>query len=74
MLRQVRVSLDGRQSAGTAAFIRYGIGVPDAQSKMGIVVEEERSDVVVVDEEQDIRFLVRQPLPHGLVRLEDRRP
>src|SRR5262249_50628780 len=32
---------------------------------------EERGDVIVRDEEQHIRFLVREPLLHGLVALED---
>ena len=74
MLRQVRVSLDWRQCTGTAAFVRYGIGLTNAESEMGVVVEEERSDVVVVDKEQDIRLPVRQPFTHRLVGLKNRSP
>ena len=44
------------------------------ERKMGVVVEEERSDVVVVDEEQDVRFLLREPLSTGWYASKDGRP
>src|SRR4029077_6847202 len=58
----------------TAALVGDREFLADAEDKMRVVVEEERRDVVVVDEEQHVGALVGEPLLHGLVALEDRRP
>ena len=74
VLRELRVTLDRRQRARTAAFVRDRILVADAEREVRVVIEEERRHVIVVDEEQHVGLLVREPLLHGLVALEDRRP
>ena len=38
------------------------------------MIEEERCDVIVIDEEQNIGFLFRQPLADRLISLKDWRP
>ena len=38
------------------------------------MIEEERRDVIVVDEQQDVGPLVGEPALNGLVGGEDRRP
>ena len=48
--------------------------VADAEREVRVVIEEERGDVVVVDEEQDVGLLLGQPLLHRLVAGEDGRP
>ena len=45
-----------------------------AEGEVRVVIEEERGDVIVRDEEQHVGLLVEQPLLHGLVALEDRGP
>jgi hypothetical protein len=60
--------------AGAAALIRRQIRLAHAHGEGGIVIEEERGDVVVVDGEQDIRFALIEPLADGLVALEHRSP
>ncbi len=74
MTRKPWVSLDGRQLARPTAFVCGPVPVADAEGEMGIVVEEERGNVVVIDEEQHVRTLVREPFLDRLVPLEDRRP
>jgi hypothetical protein len=41
---------------------------------MGIVIDEERRHVIVINEEQHIRLLLRQPAPDGFVAFEDGSP
>jgi hypothetical protein len=71
---QFRVALQRWQLARTAAFVGDRKFFAHAQREVRVVVEEERRDVVVVDEEQHIRLVLFQPFLHRLVALEDRRP
>ena len=74
VLRELRVAFDGRQRARPAAFVGDGVFRADAEREVRVVIEEERRDVIVVDEEQHVGLLRREPLLHGLVAREDRRP
>ena len=47
---------------------------PMPSAKCRVVIEEERGDVVVEDEEQHVRLLLGQPALDRLIALEDRRP
>src|SRR5262249_47485485 len=67
-------TLDRGEPPRSTAFVRDPEALAHAEREVRIVVEEERSHVVVVDEEQHVRALVRKPLLHGLVALEDRCP
>jgi hypothetical protein len=71
---QRRMSLDRRQVARAAAFIRDVPFRSDAQRERRVVIEEEGRDVVVVDGEDHVRLLVRDPVGHRREVLEDRRP
>src|ERR1044072_4981991 len=46
----------------------------DADCERRIVVEEEGRDVVVVDEQRNVRLLLRKPVAQRRERREDRRP
>jgi len=74
MPRQPRMSHDGRELARPAALIGDPVALPDTQREVRVVVEEKRGDVVVENEEQHIRPLLRQPALHRLVAGEDRCP
>ena len=66
--------LDGRQRAGTAALVRGEVSRTNSESEMGMKIEKERRDVIVVDEEQDVGILLGQPGADGFVTGEDRGP
>src|SRR5205823_3064210 len=66
------VALDRRQLARPAALIGHRVLLPHSEREVRVMVEEERGDVVVVDEEQDLRPLLLQPLLHRLVAREYR--
>jgi hypothetical protein len=68
------MTADGRELARAAALIRDPVAVADTEREVRVVIEEERGDVVVEDEEQHVRLLFREPALHGLVALENRRP
>ena len=72
--RESRVPLDRRELAGAAALVRDPVLVADAEREVRVVIEEERGDVIVENEEQHVRLFLGQPALHGLVTLEDRRP
>ncbi len=72
--RESGMSVDGGQLAGTPAFVGGPVTVADAQGEMGVVVEEKGRHMVVVDEEQHVRPLLREPPLHGLVACEYRCP
>src|SRR5690606_24643398 len=72
--RERRMALDRRQRAGTAALVRYRIQIADAEREMRVVIEEERGDVIVVDEKEHVRALLLQPLLNGTVALENGLP
>jgi hypothetical protein len=74
MMRKLGISLDKGQRAGAGAFIRGGIVFTDPESEMGVVIEEERRDMIVVNQNQGIRLLFLKPLTHRLIGLENRRP
>src|SRR6185437_11096433 len=69
-----RVALDVRELARTAAFIGRPVALTDPERELGVVIEEERGDVVVVDVKQDVGLFLGKPLLDRLVALEDRRP
>ena len=68
------MAFDGRQRPRSAAFVGHGKRLREAQREVRIVVEEKRSDVIVVDVEQHVRLLLLEPRAHGGKALEDRRP
>src|SRR5262249_5948867 len=63
-----------RQWPRAAAFIGHPVFRAHAQREMRVVIEEERRDVIVVDEEQHVGLLLGQPAFDGLVAREDGRP
>src|SRR5690606_35241732 len=63
-----------RQRTRAAAFVRDRIQIPDAEREMRIVIEKERRDVVVVNEEEHVGALLPEPLLNGTVALEDGLP
>src|SRR5204862_5423920 len=46
----------------------------DAGREVGVVIEKERSNVIVIDDEKNVRLLLGEPLPDRLIRFEDRTP
>jgi len=60
--------------ARAAALVRHRVGVADAERERRVVVEEERGDVIVVDEDERVRPLLGEPLPDRHVGREDRPP
>ena len=56
---ELGVALDRRQLARPAALIGHRVLLADAEREVRVVVEEERGDVVVVDEEQHVGLLLR---------------
>ena len=72
--REGGVALDGRQIARAAAFVGHPVLLADAQREVRVVVEEERGDVVVVDEEQHVGLLLGEPSLDRLVAGKDGRP
>ena len=64
----------GRHLARPTAFVGGNIHLVDAQHKGRIVVKEEGGDMVVVDQEQHINFLLLDPAAHRVEALEDRLP
>src|SRR5213075_1183755 len=58
----------------TEPFIGDAVLVADAEREGRIVVEEEGGGVVVEAEEEHVGLLLRQPLRHRLVALEERLP
>jgi hypothetical protein len=74
MLGELRMSGDRGEFPRPATLIGNPESIPYAESELRVVIEEERGDVVVVDEEQHIGLLFRQPTLDGRVGLEDRCP
>jgi hypothetical protein len=74
VLRERGMSLDGRKRPRSAAFVRHGKRIREAQREVRIVVEEKRSDVIVVDVEQHVRLLLLEPRTHRGEALEYRSP
>jgi hypothetical protein len=70
-VRRERGYADRWQRTRAAALVGHRVRLADAESELRVVIEEERRDVVVEDQEQDIRLLLGQPLLHRLVSLED---
>ena len=68
------MSLDRGQRPRAAAFVRDCERLREAEREVGIVVEEERGDVIVIDEEQHVGGLLLEPRSHRSEALEDRRP
>ena len=58
----------------TSAFVRDCERLCETQREVRIVVEEERGDVIVIDEEQHVGGLLLEPRSHRSEALEDRRP
>ena len=52
------MAFDRRQFAHAAAFVGDRITLADAEREGGIMIEEERRHVVVVDDEQDLREMI----------------
>src|SRR5678816_4946142 len=65
---------DRWQRAWATALVRRRIRFADSKREVGVVVEEERRDVVVEDHEQHVRLLLGEPSLYWLISLEDRRP
>ena len=66
---------DGRREvARAAAFVGDGELFADPERERGVVIEEERGDVIVEDEDHHVGLLVLDPLLQRLVVLENRRP
>ena len=68
---QRRMPFDRRQVASATALVRDVPLRPDAQRERRIVVEEERGDVIVVDRQDHVRFLLGEPVGHRGEVLED---
>ena len=74
MVRQSSMTLDRRQVARAAAFVGDRVAVADAEREGRVMIEEERGDVVVIDDEQNVGLLVGEPFLHWLEVVEDRLP
>src|SRR5260370_39883190 len=74
MMSQAGMSRDRRQCPRAAALVGNRIGVANAEREVRVMIEEERRDVIVEDDEQDVWLLVGEPLLHGRVCLKDGRP
>src|SRR3954465_2675137 len=72
--RERRVALELRDLPYAEAFVGDGVLLAHAEREGRVLVEEERGGVVVEAEEEDIGLLLRQPLRHRLVALEERLP
>jgi hypothetical protein len=69
--RQRRMPGDRRQAARPSAFVGHLVALADAEGERRVVVEEERGDVVVVDDDRGVGPLLLQPLLDRGERLED---
>src|SRR5687768_16654981 len=74
MLRESWVSFNWRQSARPAALVSHWKRLADAKSEMRIVVKEKGSNVVVIDQKQNIRFLFFEPAAHRRIPFKNRGP
>jgi len=63
-----------RHVARSAAFVGRCVALVHPERESGIMIEEERGNVIVVDHEQHIDALVLHPLSHLGETFEDRRP
>src|ERR1022692_2691349 len=73
-MRKMGMSLDRRQGARPSALVGDRVRLANPQGEVGVVVEKERSYMIVEDHEQDVRLLLRQPSANWFVSLEDRSP
>ena len=71
---EFRVALHAGQVARARAFVGHGPVRAHAQREGRVVVEEERGDVVVVDEQQHVGLALVHPTAHGVEGFEDGRP
>src|SRR5262249_44947728 len=74
MMGQAGGASHRRERPWAAAFVRGCVGIADAQRKVRIVVKKEGRDVVVINDKQNVRFLVRQPLPDRFIAFKNWRP
>src|SRR6266853_3583067 len=74
MMSQAGMSRDRRQCPRAAALVGNRIGVANAEREVRVRIEEERRDVIVEDDEQDVWLLFGEPPLHGRVCLKDGRP
>ena len=74
VLGKCRMPLQGRQLAGTAAFVSHRKDVTYAERELRVVIHEEGRHVVVENVEDDVWRLLLQPLLHGFIALEDGGP
>src|SRR5262245_47949593 len=74
VMSQTSVHLDCAEGSGTPAFSSDGRRLTDSQRKVRIMVKEEGCDVVVVNEEEDIRLLCFEPASHRLVGFKNGGP
>src|SRR6476661_1113815 len=72
--RERRVALDRRKVARAGPFVGDVPFGPHTERERRVVIEEERRDVIVVDQQQHVRALVREPRAERCEILEDRRP
>lgn len=71
VMSQTWMTVDRGKVPRPPAFIRDSIRFSDAQSERRIVVEEEGRDVVIKDQEKNIRFLLSEPVTNGLIALKN---
>ena len=74
VLRERRMTLDGRKRSRSTAFVSHRERIGETQRKVRIVVEKERRHVIVVDIEEHVRCLLLEPGTHRGEALEYRRP
>ena len=74
VVRKLRMALDGRQRSSASALVCRGIGVSDSQRERGVVIKEERSDMIIENEEENVWLLLCEPVAYGLIAFEDRSP
>src|SRR3954469_2463334 len=66
--------LELRDVSHAEPLVGDAVRLANAEREGRVLVEEERGGVVVEAEEEDIGLLLRQPLRHRLVALEERLP
>ena len=74
VLRERGIALDRQQATCAAAFVGRVPGGADAERERRVMVEEERGDVIVVDDQQRVRPLLGKPCADRLISLEDGLP
>src|SRR5437016_1839366 len=67
MRRQCRMPFDRRKRPRASAFVGRTVGLAHAERELRIMIEEERCDMVVEDQKQDVGLLFREPLLNRLV-------